>query len=77
MMNVSIFAVVDDLGATVSRVQSPIALQALSSAALILTSGLLADLPQTALAAVVIVASLSLARPPRRRHSADQTPHAQ
>jgi EmrB/QacA subfamily drug resistance transporter len=44
LMNVSISAVVDDLGATVSGVQSAIALEALVSAAFILIGGKVADL---------------------------------
>ena len=44
LMNVSISAVVDDIGATVSDVQSAIALEALVSAAFILIGGKVADL---------------------------------
>lgn len=44
LMNVSISAVVDDIGATVSGVQSAIALEALVSAAFILIGGKVADL---------------------------------
>jgi MFS family permease len=44
LMNVSISAVVDDLDATVSQVQSAIALEALVSAAYILIGGKVADL---------------------------------
>src|SRR6058998_2212118 len=44
LMNVSISAVVHDIGATVSDVQSAIALEALVSAAFILIGGKVADL---------------------------------
>jgi MFS family permease len=44
LMNVSISAVVDDLGTTVSGVQSAIALEALVSAAFILISSKVGDL---------------------------------
>ncbi len=44
MMNVSISAVVDDLGVTVSEIQSAIALEALVSAAFILIGSKVADL---------------------------------
>jgi MFS family permease len=44
MMNVSISAVVDDLGVTVSQIQSAIALEALVSAAFILIGSKVADL---------------------------------
>ena len=44
LMNVSISAVVEDLGTTVSGVQSAIALEALVSAAFILISGKVGDL---------------------------------
>src|SRR3954454_15616396 len=44
LMNVSISAVVDDIGATVSDVQSAIALEALVSAAFILIGGKVGDL---------------------------------
>jgi EmrB/QacA subfamily drug resistance transporter len=44
LMNVSISAVVEDLGATVSGVQAAIALEALVSAAFILVSGKLGDM---------------------------------
>ena len=44
LMNVSIAAVVDDIGATVSGVQSAIALEALVSAAFILIGGKVADI---------------------------------
>ena len=44
MMNVSISAVVDDLGVTVSEIQSAIALVALVSAAFILIGSKVADL---------------------------------
>ncbi|HKY16228.1 MAG TPA: MFS transporter, partial [Microthrixaceae bacterium] len=44
LMNVSISAVVNDLGTTVSGVQSAIALEALVSAAFILISGKIGDL---------------------------------
>src|SRR4029450_8421933 len=44
LMNVSISAVVEDLGTTVSGVQSAIALEALVSAALILIGGKVGDL---------------------------------
>ena len=44
IMNVSISAVVDDIGATVSGLQSTIALEALVSAAFILIGGKIGDL---------------------------------
>src|ERR1700742_57479 len=60
LMNVSISAVVRDIGTTVSGVQSAIALEALVSAAFILIGSKVGDLIGRKLAYVIGIASYSL-----------------